>query len=102
MHFFNRHIGIRAKSALICTMYKKALTVDMSSSRESVGKLNNLISVDVTDIQNFLAYSHYVWSTPLEICLSTALLFMVIGKAAAAGMLVMILTIAVGILMGKR
>jgi ABC-type transport system involved in cytochrome bd biosynthesis fused ATPase/permease subunit len=100
--WFNRHIGIRIKAVLICKMYKKSLSVDLSSSKESIGKLNNLISVDVSDIQNFVAYSHYMWSTPYEICLSTTLLFLVLGKAALAGMIVMIGTISFGFIMGKR
>lgn len=35
------------KAALIAAIYNKALSVDLSASKESVGKLNNLISVDV-------------------------------------------------------
>lgn len=97
-----RHIGIRIKAALICKMYQKSLSVDLSSSKESIGKLNNLISVDVSDIQSFVAYSHYMWSTPYEICISTTLLFLVLGKAALAGMIVMVGTICFGFIMGKR
>lgn len=83
-------------------MYQKSLSVDLSSTKESIGRLNNLISVDVSDIQGFVAYSHYLWSTPYEICISTTLLFLVIGKAALAGMAVMIGTICFGFIMGKR
>ncbi len=43
-----RHIGVRVKGALIAAIYNKALSVDLSASKESVGKLNNLISVDVS------------------------------------------------------
>lgn len=44
----HRHIGIRVKGALIAAIYNKALSVDLTASKESVGKLNNLISVDVS------------------------------------------------------
>lgn len=42
-----RHIGIRIRGALIASIYNKALSVDLSASKESIGKINNLISVDV-------------------------------------------------------
>ena len=42
-----RHLGVRVRAVLIAAVYAKALSVDMSASAESVGKLNNLISVDV-------------------------------------------------------
>lgn len=42
-----RHIGIRIRGALIACVYNKALSVDLGASKESVGKINNLISVDV-------------------------------------------------------
>ena len=46
--FFScRHIGIRIRGALIASIYNKALSVDMGASKESAGKINNLISVDV-------------------------------------------------------
>jgi hypothetical protein len=44
----HRHIGIRIKGALIAAIYNKALSVDLTASKEGVGKLNNLMSVDVS------------------------------------------------------
>jgi hypothetical protein len=44
---FHRHVGVRVRAALIAAIYNKALSVDLTASKESVGKLNNLISVDV-------------------------------------------------------
>lgn len=97
-----RHIGVRIKAALICKIYNKSLTVDLSASKESIGKLNNLMSVDVSDIQTFCAYSHYTWSTPYEIVISITLLFLVLGHAALAGLIVMVVTLWFGFYMGKR
>jgi hypothetical protein len=36
------------KGALIGAIYNKALSVDLTASKEGVGKLNNLMSVDVS------------------------------------------------------
>jgi ABC-type multidrug transport system fused ATPase/permease subunit len=97
-----RHIGIRVKAALIGLIYRKALKIDLSASKESVGMLNNLISVDVGEIQSFCSYSHFMWSTPLEIFLASSLLFVVLGRAAIAGMLVMVIALFIGLVIGKR
>ena len=89
-----RHIGVRLKAALIGCIFNKSINVDLSASRESVGKLNNLISVDVGEIQNFWCYSHFVWSTLYEIIIATILLCVVLGKAAVAGILTMLVFIS--------
>eukprot|EP00981_Chlorochromonas_danica_P014077 scaffold7273_cov349-Ochromonas_danica.AAC.5 len=95
-----RHIGIRMKAALISTIYQKSLQVDLGASKESVGKLNNLISVDVSQIQEFWCYSHYLWSTALEITIATGMLFLVLGKAALAGIITMALSMSLGFYLG--
>ena len=93
---------MRVKSALICAIYSKSLVVDLSASKESIGRLNNLISVDVTEIQNFCCYSHYIWATPLEIILSSSLLFSVLGISALSGMFLMILSLIFGFFVSRR
>jgi hypothetical protein len=98
---FYRHIGVRVKSALMGLIYSKVLTVDVSASNQSVGKLNNLISVDVNEIQNFCCYSHYMWSLPYEITICSVFLYLVLGKAAFAGIAVTITTLVIGILVGN-
>ncbi len=42
----NRHIGIRIRSSVISLIYHKSLVVDLTTSKEGIGKINNLISVD--------------------------------------------------------
>ena len=96
------HIGIRIKAALISSIYSKSLTVDLSASKESVGKLNNLISVDVNEIQSFCSYSHFIWSTPLEILISTLLLFIVLGHAAVVGLIIMIVSLILAYFIGEK
>ncbi len=93
---FRRHIGIRIKGALICAIYSKALRVDLTATKESIGRLMNLMSVDVSEIQEFCSYSHFLWSTPLEITVSSCLLFVVLGSASFAGVAVMVLAIVAG------
>eukprot|EP01034_Spumella_vulgaris_P025989 gene25989-32504_t len=97
-----RHIGCRIRSALISSIYHKAMTVDLAGSKESVGKLNNLISVDVGDLQSFCCYTHYMWASLLEIIISTSLLFMVLGTAAWGGIVVMVASLYFGHVVQRR
>ncbi len=61
----------------------------------------NLMSVDVSEIQEFCVYSHYLWCMPLEILISTALLFTVLGYAALVGLVVMILSLFAGFYLSR-
>lgn len=97
-----RHIGIRVKAALIAAIYQKALVVDLSSSKESVGKLTNLISVDVSEIQSFCAYSHAIWSTIFEVFIGCALLLVVLGNATWGGVFIMVLSMMLGLYLSKK
>jgi hypothetical protein len=94
--------GVRIKSALIAAVFKKSLSVDMTACTESTGRLTNLVSVDVSEIQNFVCYSHFVWSTVLEICLAVALLLVVLGRAAVAGIATMLAFIYIGAKLGSK
>lgn len=96
-----RHIGIRINASLISAVYNKSLRVDLTSSKESVGKLNNLISVDIRSIQEFCSYSHFIWATPFEMAIAMVLLFSVLGYAAWAGVFVMILALWIGMWIAK-
>lgn len=97
-----RHIGVRLKAALIGCIFNKSINVDLSASRESVGKLNNLISTDVGEIQNFWCYSHFMWSTFYEIVIATTLLCLVLGKAAMVGIVTMLMFMVTGFYLGAK
>ena len=53
------------------------------------------------DIQNFCSYSHWMWSTLLEIVISSCMLYFVLGKAAVGGMVVMVSSLALGLMISK-
>ena len=46
-----RHHGIKGRGALISAIYQKSLIADLSQYKEGLGKVNNLISVDVQAVQ---------------------------------------------------
>lgn len=41
------HIEVRIKAAMINAVYHKSLAVDLYGCKESTGKINNLMSIDV-------------------------------------------------------
>jgi hypothetical protein len=53
------------------------------------------------DVQVFCCYSHLVWSTLMEILISSSLLYVVLGRAAFGGLVVMIISLAVGLAVSK-
>lgn len=88
-----RHIGIRIKASVISLIFNKALVVDLTATSDGIGKLNNMISVDASAIQNFMCYCHSIWSAFFEIMLSVWLLYLVLGPAAFAGVVGMIVSV---------
>jgi hypothetical protein len=89
------------KSAVISIIYDKAFRIDLTDYKEGIGKINNLISVDVGIIQDFACYAHFLWATPYEMCVSITLLFIVLGPAALGGLVVMIVTMLFGLFLGS-
>ncbi|GFS09919.1 multidrug resistance-associated protein 1 [Elysia marginata] len=73
-------LGLRMRSALISSIFRKALTVDnMSKSESTVGQVVNLMSVDAEHIENVMNYGWALWSSTLQICLSLYLLYTTVG-----------------------
>jgi len=110
-----RHIGVTVKAVLTAAIYDKILKMDQSEHalsshidsevsgagsgvgvQDSCGNINNLISVDTGAIQNFIIYSHSLWSSAFEILFCIILLLNVLGTAAIGGLLVMLLAIPFG------
>eukprot|EP00981_Chlorochromonas_danica_P010301 scaffold3105_cov344-Ochromonas_danica.AAC.1 len=97
--FMGRRIGMRIRAALVDQLYRKALVANLTAAagKDSMGKINNLISVDVDKILEYWAYAQFMWSAPLEIIVAMALLCQVLGRAAIAGIIAMAVQVGVGI-----
>jgi hypothetical protein len=57
--------------------------------------------LNVQDIQTFCCYSHLMWSTLMEILISSSLLYVVLGRAAFGGLVVMVFSLGVGLTASK-
>ncbi|KAK3754081.1 hypothetical protein RRG08_024158 [Elysia crispata] len=85
-------LGMRIKNAVICAVYKKALTISNEAKRESTsGEIVNLMSVDCQRIQDVTGFVYMVWSMPLMIVVALYMLWGTLGAASMAGLGVLVL-----------
>ncbi|XP_035225144.1 multidrug resistance-associated protein 1-like [Stegodyphus dumicola] len=92
-NYFHRMfiLGMRIRTALVAAIYKKSLILSSSAKKEStIGEIVNLMSVDSQRFMDLMPYLNMVWSAPLQIIVSLALLWNVLGPSALAGLLVMV------------
>ncbi|KAK9886064.1 hypothetical protein WA026_014848 [Henosepilachna vigintioctopunctata] len=79
-------------TALVSTIYRKALKMSNSARKEStVGEIVNLMAVDAQKISGLTGFLHLVWSVPLRIVLSLYFLWNILGPSVLAGLAVMII-----------
>ncbi|XP_067133640.1 multidrug resistance-associated protein 1-like [Centruroides vittatus] len=87
-------IGMRIRTALISSIYRKSLVLSNFSRREStVGEIVNLMSVDAQRFMDLMVFINMLWSAPLQIILALFFLWDVLGVSVLTGVVVMILVI---------
>ncbi|KAK9673866.1 hypothetical protein RND81_12G194700 [Saponaria officinalis] len=74
-------IGVRARAAIIALVYKKALNLRLYASRESNGKIINLINVDAEKLGDIFGHIHGIWLFPLQVLFALVILYMNLGFA---------------------
>ncbi|KAF3341336.1 ABC transporter C family member 3 [Carex littledalei] len=77
--------GVRARAALVGTIYQKGLTLS-SRSRQShtSGEMINIMSVDANLVSLFSLYMHEFWLVPIQIALALIVLYSCIGLASVS------------------
>ncbi|KAL5281109.1 ABCC2.2 family protein [Megaselia abdita] len=89
-------IGMKIRTALINTIYRKYLVVSNSARKEStVGEIVNLMAVDAERFLFMTLYLNIFWSAPLQIIVCLYFLWNVIGPSVLAGLAVMLLMIPI-------
>lgn len=84
-------VGFRIRTALISSIYRKALRISSSAKRNTtVGEIVNLMSVDAHRFFEMIVYLHIAWSGPIVMTLAIFLLWQYLGVAVFAGFAVMI------------
>ncbi|XP_017881737.1 multidrug resistance-associated protein 1 isoform X2 [Ceratina calcarata] len=96
-------VGLRARTALIAAIYRKALRMSNAARKEStVGEIVNLMSVDAQRFMDLMAYINTIWSAPLQIALALYFLWGILGPAVLAGLAVLLILIPINLLITNR
>ncbi|XP_053306512.1 ATP-binding cassette sub-family C member 2 [Spea bombifrons] len=96
-------LGMRVRTVLMASVYKKALTVSNSVRKEStVGETVNLMSADAQRFMDLTNFIHLLWSSPLQIAISVVFLWEELGPSVLAGLAVMILLIPINAVLATK
>ncbi|KAK1792647.1 hypothetical protein P4O66_012581 [Electrophorus voltai] len=96
-------LGMKVRTGIMAAVYKKALVVSNDARKEStVGETVNLISADAQRFNDVTNYIHLLWSCPLQIIISIVFLWVELGPAVLAGLLVMILMVPINGLLATK
>ncbi|KAJ5078871.1 multidrug-resistance like protein 1 isoform i [Anaeramoeba ignava] len=100
-------VGFRARSGLTSLIYRKSLLINRKisiqpeelkekeqnkSNLSSTGQIVNLMSSDLTKIQDFTSSFHFLWSSSLQVVVALALLINLLGPSALVGFGVLVLS----------
>ncbi|KAH9514953.1 Multidrug resistance-associated protein 1 [Bulinus truncatus] len=87
-------VGMQMKTTLVAAIYKKALTMNSESKKDSTaGEIVNLMSVDCQRVQDVMNFFFFAWTTPLQVVIAIAVLYSYIGVSVFAGLAVLLLTV---------
>ncbi|KAI9003550.1 P-loop containing nucleoside triphosphate hydrolase protein [Gaertneriomyces semiglobifer] len=95
--------GMRVRSAVVTTIYRKSLVLSNASRQSStVGEIVNLQSVDAGRISELCSYFHIVWSGPFQIVLAIYFLHQTLGPSIYAGIAMMILMVPINAVIATK
>ncbi|OQR83043.1 ATP-binding Cassette (ABC) Superfamily, partial [Thraustotheca clavata] len=88
--------GLRLRSAIVTAVYQKSLVLSASAKgQKSTGEITNLMSIDAQRLQEITNYLHAIWYAFFQIIVSSYLLYLQLGVAFVAGLLVILLLIPI-------
>ncbi|CAL8268963.1 unnamed protein product, partial [Boreogadus saida] len=95
--------GMRLRTAVIGTVYRKALVISNTARRTStVGEIVNLMSVDAQRFMDLITYINMVWSAPLQVVLALYFLWQNLGPSVLAGVAVMVMMVPVNAVIAMK
>eukprot|EP00127_Corallochytrium_limacisporum_P002056 Clim_evm44s99 gene=Clim_evmTU44s99 len=85
--------GIKLRSSIICAVYEKSFRLSNKARQEAnKGQIINLMAVDAQRFLDLCNVFHNIWAIPLNVVLSLAFLWALLGYSTAVGLGVMLLT----------
>jgi len=101
--YFHRvfRIGMNIRTALIDSIYKKALVLSAKSrNAQGVGQMVTLMSTDAQRLMDLATYFTQIWSSPLQIAIAIGLLYQQLGWCAFVGLAVLLILMPINFVLG--
>lgn len=104
MYFFRVfRTGQQIRASIAGLVYRKAFSMSFDSRKKyTVGEMVNHQSVDSSRLETTMPYLHMVWSGPIQIAVSLALLYRIVGVSVFAGLAVLVLMIPINIQISRK
>ncbi|EQC33914.1 hypothetical protein SDRG_08594 [Saprolegnia diclina VS20] len=85
-------VGLRLRTAVVMSVYQKALRL---GAVPSTGQVTNLMSLDAQRLQTLPNYAHAAWFTLVQVSIAFYLMYVQLGVAFAAGIAVTLLLLPI-------
>ncbi|KAI9164314.1 hypothetical protein H9P43_008143 [Blastocladiella emersonii ATCC 22665] len=92
--------GVRVKAALTVLVYRKSLA--LARIRGGAGEVINIVSTDVTRVQDAVLNVHFLWTSALETILILILAFIEIGLSAFTSLAIIVLLMPIQVYLGRK
>lgn len=100
--FFRTQVfGMKAHSALVAIIYKKGLSLSVSSRQDSGGEIVNFMSVDAERVGEFSWYMMDLFLVPIQVGLALVVLYKSLQLASLVALAATILVMAINIPFAK-
>ncbi|XP_017022566.1 probable multidrug resistance-associated protein lethal(2)03659 [Drosophila kikkawai] len=97
------NLCFKARVSLSSMIYRKSLRLSRTAlGAATSGHVVNLISNDVSRLDNNIFHAHFLWIGPLQTVLVTYLMYLQIGISAVLGVAFMLLFIPLQMYLGKK
>lgn len=96
-------VGIRIRNTLSSTIYKRLLSINTASLRETTAaQIINLIANDASKFEELCIFMHFLWEAPLEALIMFGLIWRNIGIPTLFGYTVLVLLVPVQLIFSRQ
>ncbi|XP_009357290.2 ABC transporter C family member 3 [Pyrus x bretschneideri] len=100
--FKTQQAGVRIRAVLVTAIYNKGLTLSCQSKQgHTSGEIINFMTVDAERIGDFTWYMHYPWIILIQVGLALVILYINLGLAAIATLIITIIVMLANVPLGS-